>query len=252
MRLSFLSAPRLPHVRTVDASVEQRRRVFMCVSVLLDYPGADFWRRCEVVASELVDLPQDLAQPLSDFLTWARSLGEVGVAGNVQDDSGVRALAEHFVQTFDQRRRCALWLSYYAVGDTRQRGRAIIAFAEAMRSAGWELSCSRRGGSLSELPDYLPVVLEFAGRDEGEVAWNLLAAHRDGLEVLRSALLTYESGYAHLLTAVCAALPDMDLQTLERFHQLVRQGPAAELVGAGAAPMPFSTVNPVPAGREFG
>jgi nitrate reductase delta subunit len=35
-------------------------------------------------------------------------------------------VAQHYVQTFDLRRRCALYLTYYRYGDTRKRGMAMI------------------------------------------------------------------------------------------------------------------------------
>ncbi|MDO5721771.1 MAG: nitrate reductase molybdenum cofactor assembly chaperone [Actinomycetaceae bacterium] len=183
----------------------------MCVSILLDYPGDDALQRYEAVEEELSHLPQPVAEPISKFISWARQIG-------------LRSLREHFVETFDQRRRCALWLSYYAVGDTRQRGHAILSFSQVMADAGWQMD-------REELADYLPAVLEFAARDESGRGEELLASHRDGLEVLRSALVSYDSGYQNLLTAVCRTLPDVDLEVIERYQNLVRQGPATELVG---------------------
>ena len=76
---------------------------------------------------------------------------------------GQRALAEHYVETFDRRRRCCLYLSYYAVGDTRHRGAALLAFKQALAGAGWEQTSD-------ELPDYLPLVLELSARSDDEIA----------------------------------------------------------------------------------
>lgn len=211
MQRSFINAPRLPLEPQVKCTREQQQLAFMSASILLDYPADDAAKRYAAVAEQAEELPAELAQPLQQFLDWARQLG-------------VRKLREHFVETFDQRRRCALWLSYYAVGDTRQRGHAILSFAEVLNRCGWQV---REG----ELADYLPVVLEFAARDESGSGVELLAAHRDGLEVLRGALTSCDSGYRHLLTVVCRALPDIDLEVVERYQQLVRRGPATELVG---------------------
>ena len=60
---------------------------------------------------------------------------------------------EHYVETFDQRRRCSLHLSYYAVGDTRQRGAAILAFRQQLAALGV-------AGKDQLLANHLCVVLE--------------------------------------------------------------------------------------------
>ena len=46
-------------------------------------------------------------------------------------------VAQHYVETFDLRRRCALYLTYYRYGDTRKRGMAMLAFKTAYRDAGF-------------------------------------------------------------------------------------------------------------------
>ena len=58
-----------------------------------------------------------------------------------------------------------------------------------------------------ELPDYLPVVLELSARSGDEVADVLLSSHREGIEVLRAALVDAGSPYAGLVEAVSATLP---------------------------------------------
>ncbi|OOK78867.1 nitrate reductase molybdenum cofactor assembly chaperone [Mycobacterium kansasii] len=73
------------------------------------------------------------------------------------------AAAMDYVATFDMRRRATMYLTYWTAGDTRNRGREMLAFATAYREAGVE-------PPRSEAPDHLPVVLEFAatvapGRD---------------------------------------------------------------------------------------
>ena len=106
--------------------------------------------------------------------------------------------AQHYVETFDLRRRCALYLTYYRYGDTRKRGMAMVAFKTAYRDAGFI-------PSEDELPDYLPMVLDFAAlTDRGR---RLLRSRRADLELLRRALAKAESPYADVVVAVCAQLP---------------------------------------------
>ena len=137
---------------------------------------------------------------------------------------GPRALAEHYVETFDRRRRCCLYLTYYAVGDTRHRGAALLAFKQALAAAGYELTTD-------ELPDYLPVVLELSARSGDEIAQTLLSSHREGIEVLRSALVDAGSPYSRLVEAVSMTLPEIDAATADRVRALVAAGPPTETVG---------------------
>ena len=67
----------------------------------------------------------------------------------------LRELQEDYVETFDNRRRCNLFLTYFAHGDTRKRGMALLRFKQTYLPSGFELSDS-------ELPDHLCVVLEYA------------------------------------------------------------------------------------------
>ena len=73
------------------------------------------------------------AAPFGQFLAWLRATPPAEVA-------------QHYVETFDLRRRCALYLTYYRYGDTRKRGMAMIAFKAAYRDAGFVPSGQRAAG----------------------------------------------------------------------------------------------------------
>lgn len=106
-----------------------------------------------------------------------------------------------------------------------------------MRRAGFEMA-------REELPDYLPVVLEFCALNETASGDELLRANREGLEVIRAALVSASSPYAHLLEALCTTLPPLDADTLARYQELINQGPPTELVGIAAldaTPSPLTT-----------
>lgn len=232
----FMGVPRLPVRRHVPTDRAQRRTVEMACSLLLDYPADELAEQCAAVRAELAALPAQVAEHLAAFCDLAEALG-------------LRPLREHYVATFDQRRRCALYLSYYEQGDTRGRGQAILAFREIMRAAGFEQA-------REELADYLPVVLEFAALDEQGMGEELLQTHREGLEVIRAALVSAGSPYVELLEALVAILPEPDERTIAAYHRLISQGPPTELVGLGAgrpsdpsAPLrnPFNG-RPVPTG----
>ncbi|ATZ07646.1 TPA: nitrate reductase molybdenum cofactor assembly chaperone [Corynebacterium striatum] len=212
-------------VTPVAVDETQRRIVAMAASVLLRYPEEDFLSHLDVVQDQLDQLPMALATDFMGFIDAART-------------AGLRALQEHYVETFDQRRRCSLFLSYYAVGDTRQRGMAILSFSQQLESFGFQLA-------ENELPDHLCVVLEALGLAEGKDharAVEMLASYREGIEVLRAALSQQDSPYVRLIVAVCKALPEVDAETAQKYVDLIRTGPPAEMVGI--ADLPFPTAQP--------
>ncbi|MFI7707056.1 nitrate reductase molybdenum cofactor assembly chaperone [Nonomuraea sp. NPDC049480] len=179
--------------------------IWQAAAHLLAYPDERFWRRLPLI--------KDAAEPyFAAFLDRAAELG----AGE---------LAAHYVETFDLDRRCCLYLTYYTDGDTRRRGESLAALKRRYRAAGWELM-------EDELPDFLPVVLEFAAVDPAGVA--LLAEHRVGLELLLAALTERGSPYAHVIGAVCRALPPITAAQRERARRLAAGGPPAETVGGYA------------------
>lgn len=210
-----------------------RQIVEMACSLLLDYPEEDMTEEVAQVRAELGSLPRAVAASIEEFCAAAESMG-------------VRASQEHYVRTFDHQRRCALYLSYFVEGDTRGRGQAILAFREIMQRAGFE-----QVGN--ELPDYVPVCLEFAALDDSGTGEELVASHREGLEVVRSALTDSGSHYARLLDALLMILPSPSRDTVATVRRLISQGPPTELVGlgmpGGGAPVPDPlNVQPVPVG----
>jgi len=196
---------------TLRLSAEQRVRTHMIASVLLDYPDAVWFGKLPVLRAHLEGLPETLAAPLAEFVerAWAE---------------GPTAWQRLYVTTFDLKRKCSLYLSYYATGDTRRRGVALVTFKEAYRAAGWEFAAD-------DLPDFLPAVLEFSAVSDSDVARALIASHREGIEVLRAALEGMASPWALVVRAVTQSLPPIDERTRERFLDLVNEGPPTETVG---------------------
>lgn len=221
VRFSRRGAP--PEPTPVVVSREEQRTVYMAASLLLDYPREGFEDRLRVVAAATASLPQPLAGEFSKVCSWALEVGR-------------RTVEEEYVRTFDEQRRCALELSYYAAGDTRQRGQALLAFRELLRAAGFEQADD-------ELPDHLPTVLELCAKADDVVVENVLPSHREGLEVLRTALFHRSSPWLGVVTAICEVLPSIDEATRDRYQQLIRQGPPGELVGI--SDLPFPTVQEV-------
>ena len=190
---------------------DERARVHMIASLLLDYPDEAWFARLPLLRDQLAGLPSRVREPLEGFMDAAESAGR-------------SAWERTYVTTFDLKRKCSLYLSYFATGDTRRRGTALVTFLDAYRAAGWEFDAA-------ELPDYLPAVLEFSAVSGSPVADALLASHREGVEVLRAALEGMSSPWAGVVRAVTLSLPAIDSRTRDRVFDLVNEGPPSETVG---------------------
>lgn len=183
---------------------------YKLASVLLQYPTAAVFDGLDALDTAAAQVPsQEGRQAMGEFLAWLRATPPTDVA-------------QHYVETFDLRRRCALYLTYYRYGDTRNRGMAMLTFKTAYRVAAFEPTDD-------ELPDYLPLVLEFASLSaRGE---DLLRSRRADLELLRKALHEAETPYASIVDAVCAHLPRLRRRDLGVVRVHWEKGPPHEDVG---------------------
>jgi nitrate reductase delta subunit len=197
--------------RTGALDDRQRALIHRTAALLLDYPD----------------------QRLLDHLPQIRAAGETfGPAVRSHLDplldhlerTPLSRLATDYVETFDLRRRCCLYLTYYAYGDTRKRGIALLAFKRAYRLAGMQLE-------IDELPDHLCVVLEFSATADLAAGTRLLLEHRAGVELLRLALLDAGSPYAGAVAMVSATLPPLAGPDREAVARLAAEGPPGEEVG---------------------
>jgi nitrate reductase delta subunit len=184
---------------------------FKLLSLLLQYP-----------AEPLLAIRADIAQAVGELARGRRRDGlERFVAWWAAAPS--REVRERYVETFDFQRRHSLYLSYHTFGDRRQRGMALLALKQRYTAADLELHDA-------ELPDFLPVILE-ACAIAPEVGLEILARHREPIELVRASLHAERSPWAHLLDAVVAGLPGLTRRQVAKVARLAEQGPPEEQVG---------------------
>lgn len=100
-----------------------------------------------------------------------------------------------YVQLFDCGRATSLHLFEHVHGDSRERGPAMIDLAQTYEAAGLFLA-------EGELPDYLPVMLEYASTQPPAQARALLSEVAHILNAIFSALEKRESRHASVLGAL--------------------------------------------------
>lgn len=213
--------------RKADPVEAWRVTAWQCASLLIAYPDEELTERRPLLRAAARTLPPEAAAPLGRFLDHldATPLGELAAA---------------YVRTFDHQRRCCPYLTYYAHGDTRKRGMALLRFKQFYRRAGLVLSDD-------ELPDHLAVVLEFAATGDPERGYRMLCEYRAGLEVLRLALHDAGSPYVDVALLVTATLPPLAVSDTEAVLRLAAEGPPAEEVGLEPFAPPEFMPTPAPA-----
>jgi nitrate reductase molybdenum cofactor assembly chaperone NarJ/NarW len=214
--------------RPPAASPEQLTAVWQSVSLLLDYPDEVLLASLPLALQATHHMPGSVAELIRQFVAHLEStpLEDVQAA---------------YVDTFDNRRRCNLFLTYFAHGDTRKRGMALLRFKQTYLASGVVLDDS-------ELPDHLCVVLEYAATVDQERGRQLLLDHRAGLELLKLSLRETDSPWAPLVEAVTATLPALRGDDHEAVRRLAAEGPPEEEVGLA----PFATPEFSPSADAFG
>jgi nitrate reductase delta subunit len=192
-------------------NVTARAHTQQVCSLLLQYPEEALVDLASEIGEVVTALPNETSVPLGDFLDYLATTPLIDVQ-------------RHFVATFDMRRKCSPYLTYWTYGDTRNRGMALLHFKEAYREAGITID-------EQELPDHLAVVLEFAACHDVELGNALLAEHRGVIALLHQALVDAETPYANVLEAVLATTSALTPEDELLMKQLALTGPPTESVG---------------------
>ena len=201
--------PRLPP--------EQLAVAWQSLSLLLDYPDEEMVGRLPLVRAASTQLPAAVGEPIRHAVVQLEA-------------TPLTELQQAYVETFDARRRCNLFLTYFAYGDTRKRGVALLRFKQTYLRSGFVLDDA-------ELPDHLCVVLEYAATIDQEQGRGLMLDHRAGLELLRLSLADTGSPWARVVDAVTATLPPLRGDEWDAVRRLAAEGPPEEEVGLA----PFAT-----------
>ena len=104
-------------------------------------------------------------------------------------------LEEQYVMLFDRSRTLSLNLFEHVHGESRDRGGAMVSLLETYREGGYD-------PVTSELPDHLPVLLEFLSTRPFAEARDTLADAAHIFEALNARLVRRESRYGAVFAAL--------------------------------------------------
>lgn len=166
------------------------------LSKLLDYPVDDLYAALPELRAALAQgCSAEERRVLEGFLDH--------LAGMAPTEAQAR-----YVQTFDLTPQHALHLTHHLFGDDKNRGPALIDLAEFYREYGLELAIGAANDedaqtpAVNELPDYLPLMLEFATQLDAEEARMFLSQWSKVLGQLAANLEAAQSPYAPLIRLV--------------------------------------------------
>lgn len=160
-------------------------RTLRVLARLLDYPDRELRANLPLLRDAL---------HTEAALGAARLAGLDALLGHLARQAPLDAEAD-YVQLFDSGRRTALHLFEHVHGDSRDRGPAMIDLAQTYEKAGLYLA-------EGEMPDYLPVVLEFASTQPPREATGFLGEIAPLVNVIFNALDQRGSRYASVMAAL--------------------------------------------------
>ncbi len=157
-------------------------KTFKVIAALLHYPD----EQLQAAADDMVEVLE------SEGLLGIRTRERITVLIRKLAAQDLLEAQEQYVDTFDRGRARSLYLFEHVHGESRDRGPAMVDLQREYAQHGFAIDCS-------ELPDYVPMFLEFCSALEPPeaVAWLEEVGHL--LELLHARLVSHESRYAVLL-----------------------------------------------------
>ena len=162
-------------------------KTYKILSLLLSYPNDELQQFLAEVGAELKN----------EGLLSSEKVGEIEkfTAHFIRMD--LTDWQAEYVQLFDYSRSVSLHLFEHIKGDSKDRGQAMVDMLEFYNENGMQLSTN-------ELPDYIPVFLEFLSTLEVGKAAGLLAEPVHIIQRIFLALEEKENPYQYVLSAIVA------------------------------------------------
>lgn len=164
---------------------ENTMTLFKLLSALFEYPDQTMLQALPelmTIIGEDAALEPAEREAIAAFARWLT-------------DSDLTEAQASYVRTFDMAPEHALHLTHHLFGDDKNRGPALIDLGEYYKSYGLELGTN-------ELPDYLPLVLEFASMLEPVEAQVFLDPFAKAIAQLGANLNAAESPWAPLVRLI--------------------------------------------------
>ncbi|AOM82177.1 nitrate reductase molybdenum cofactor assembly chaperone [Salisediminibacterium beveridgei] len=161
--------------------------VYSIISYLLQYPSKEITSSIAIIKETIGDMehPQ-LYMHFSSFFHWVTDMTEA-------------QWEDHYIQMFDFGKKTNLYISYDLKGEDKERGTVLLNMKQAYQAGGFKVDCG-------ELPDYLPMMLEFCAHAAPEDRKKLIETYFPQIKGIREGLVEAQSGYTFILDALLVTL----------------------------------------------
>lgn len=186
--------------------------ILKVLSLLLGYPTRDVLAALPELAAVLDEEPR---LPESSRRALQKLIDELAASDLV-------TAQERYFELFDRGRKLSLHIFEHTHGESRDRGPAMVELMRQYEACGFQLAAR-------ELPDYLPLVLEFAAERPPEEALEMLGEAMPVLTMIGARLHERESAYAAIFDAVEAIVGTPEGAEMLR-REVAAEGPDESIV----------------------
>lgn len=173
-------------------TMEDKKTLLQVSAYLLKYPDEELRSSLEALLEVVTDINDEMANNLL-----------LPVIDHLQD-SAPDELMKSYVLAFDFGKKTNMYVTFAKHGEQRERGPALLDIKQSYQKAGWDMH-------EEELPDYLPLMLEFAAQAPAHDGLGLLKAHLPSIEAIGEELTKIDSMYKNVLRFVVQTIKDANL-----------------------------------------
>lgn len=160
-------------------------KTYKILSLCLSYPNADLQAFLSDIEKELQKEALLSSQKIKDLCSFVSHFKNMDLTD----------WQAQYVQLFDYSRSASLHLFEHIKSDSKDRGQAMVNLLEFYKENGLELS-------VNELPDYLPVFLEFLSTQKTQKAAELLSEPIQIIDRVKEALSEKQNPYSQIFSAI--------------------------------------------------
>lgn len=168
-------------------SMDDIQFTFQLCSYLLSYPDKQFYESLPLLENELNVLDSsEVKQHFKSFLHLAKQKTNNELIGT-------------YVNTFDFGRKTNLYITYMTSGEQRERGVDLLYLKNYYKLNGFDVT-------EQELPDFLPIMLEFASHVNSEVRNPIFSKYFDNIKEISGRIERENNLYKHIFKVILIAL----------------------------------------------
>ncbi|CQR46559.1 Nitrate reductase-like protein NarX [Paraliobacillus sp. PM-2] len=161
--------------------------IYQLLAFLLNYPNEDMKHTLPEIKELLQSVEdEEIRQKLDTFVS------EI-------DKLSLDEWIHSYVEQFDFGKKTNLYVTYLKMGEQKERGLELLKLKKFYQAAGFSVTDK-------ELPDYVPLMLEFSANVSTEIRKELWKVHERAIWEIRDKLLSINSFYIPVFDVIIQLL----------------------------------------------